>query len=155
MKSFHDILLTEILDTKVSVKVTDRDIENGGWAAKFKIDKMDFEFNAIAEEDGWEISFSRLLDGKWSFDVLGDFDLKQTLAVFSGVKKAMELWVKDLKKSPTDWDLEFTFSAKKEEGSRAKLYDMFAKKIASKLKLTFNRSSGIIDNIPAIIYSFS
>ena len=154
MKSFHDILLTEIMNTKVNVKVTDDSVEDGEYTTRFAVGEKIFFFNAaISDFDLWEVSFTRMIDNsKLVFSVLNDLDLKETLAVFSGVKKSMEMWIKAMDKAGEP--LEFVFTSKQEESSRAKLYDKFAKTISKKLKIPFTRETGMVNGEKSVIYTF-
>lgn len=146
MKTYRDILIQELFDTKVNLKVLEDKTKDGRFAASFNIDTNEFAFDGrhvtwmaaggeIPDgwEEGWDITFSRWHEGEWQFDVLGDMSAKDTLAVFSGVKKGLEMWVRSMKKN--DLPLNFFFTSKSVEASRSKLYDKFAKIIARKLKL--------------------
>lgn len=109
---------------------------------EFYVDGKEFEFTAKEksppiipaeyETKAWEIVFVRWTDGRPSMDMLGDLDNKQVFEAFSGIKKSLQMWVKDMEKH--DEPLNFYFSSKIKEASRAKLYDRFAKQISKKLK---------------------
>ena len=136
MKNWTELL--EIMDSKISVKVVSKDIYD--FRGKFTVDGIEYAFDAAALEDGWEISFARLIKGGGSTkDVMADLELKSALKVFSGVKKLLDLWVKVMRKN--DEYLNFFFTAKSDEKSRSKLYDKFAKRLAKSLKLDYDKSS--------------
>ena len=142
MKNWTEII--ESLDSKVKVKAHNDIDLMGEFETEFFVGPMEFRFTAEHGQGGdvrWLIVFSRRgfgLIGS-SFDVLNDLNLKQTLKVFSGIKKSMELFVKAVNKSDTD--LAFWFSAKAVEKSRVKLYDKFAKQLAKKYKMTVGISN--------------
>ncbi len=141
METVYQILMTELFDSKIPVKlVLDKDED---FEAKFEIPATDptkypfkFGFYAhVVKDNMWEVSFSRLggIRGS-SIDLLGDMDTKETLATFSAVKKSTFFWLKSNKPS------KFMFSAKTSEKSRVKLYDKFAKIIAKKAGYKIEKS---------------
>ncbi len=71
----------------------------------------------------------------------GDLDAKTAIKVFSGVKKGFEIWFKKNKPKV------FGFSSKEDEIKRSKIYNRFAKQIASitGYKLSKGHSHGNID----------
>ena len=150
MKSWTEIV--EIMDTDVPVKVTWSDQE--GFETDFKVAGKEYHFSAMAddsEEVEYEIGFSRIGKNKTgkleaNFDVIGDMGMKETLAVFSAVKTSLMKWLK-LYTSHKDYGKPgfslpiFYFSAKVSEASRMKLYDKFAKMIAKKLKISWDKDT--------------
>jgi hypothetical protein len=144
MKTWSDIILNEIFNTKIPIRVSQD--SNKQFVAWFEIPAEDqvrgsgdfsFQFYAsrATEEDPWEVLFLRVQGGEFavakpgfgSIDVLGDMTTKETLATFSGVKTAMMKWVKSRKPDV------FAFTAKSAETSRVKLYKKMAKLITKKI----------------------
>lgn len=143
--------LIELMSSNVSVKVTDDDVLSGQFRTAFTVNDEKFEFIADTSYSEWEIAFVRLEGGKsgqHQINALGDFDLKSTLAVFSAVKKSMDLWLKAIQAEDDyfidaygeDY-LEFFFTSKSEEQSRSKLYDKFAGKIAKTMKMKLKKTA--------------
>ena len=152
MKTFHDIILQELFDTKIKVSVSTNN--SSSFTAFFYVpaengNLFEFFFSAtkVGEEFPWEIVFVRANApaGTDSIGVFNDMTAKETLATFSGVKTALMLWYKSQKPDA------FAFTAKSTEGSRVKLYKKFAKLIAKKLKL--NMISGAAGSNERFVFS--
>ena len=143
MKTFHQIILNELFDSKIKLNVTEDNAHK--FSAFFKVpmenkeDFFEFQFTADKgvwngpnqDEDMWEILFLRSYHapGADAIGLFGDMTSKETLATFSGVKAALLKWYNSQK---PDY---FSFTAKSDEKSRVKLYNKFAKIIAKKLNL--------------------
>jgi hypothetical protein len=159
MKTWIELL--ELMNTKVPVSVIVDDLYGDGFETEFKAGGDNYHFAVFLafENDGdgdeFEVTFSRLNLGSGPkralFDVLGDKNLADTLAVFSGVKTSLIKWLKRMEQEGESEDgFRFYFSAKTKDASRAKLYDKFAKIIAKKAKAKLTRSSAG----KAIYYNF-
>jgi hypothetical protein len=147
--------LQELFDTKIKLNVTTSNASS--FSAFFYVPAEDgnlfeFQFSAtkVGEEFPWEIIFLRIISqskpgDKQALDVFNDMTAKETLATFSGVKKALLLWYNSQKPDA------FAFTAKSTEGSRVKLYKKFAKLIAKKLKL--NMISGAAGSNERFVFS--
>jgi len=100
------------------------------FSTAFKAGGETFRFAAYVVSSGmWEVVFTRDIDkGKASLEAIGDFDIKQVLEVFSGVKKSLEMFIK--KYNPKT----FYFTSGKDERSRTRLYRKMAKEIERKSK---------------------
>jgi hypothetical protein len=122
--------LTELLDTKVKLKIenTDRDFNTFFNAGGYN---YGFYSHLFKTANIWGIVFSRFSGAGEVTDMLNDLDSKAVLKVFSAVKQSMKNFVKE--KNPE----QFFFSAKTEESSRVKLYDRFAKIMSKELKMKF------------------
>jgi hypothetical protein len=121
------------------------DLYGDGFETDFAAAGDKYHFAAFlddTEANEFEITFSRLNVGskKALFDVLGDRSLADSLAVFSGVKKSLEKWLKRMS-DEEHLGFKFYFSAKTTDASRIKLYDKFAKIIAKKAKAKLTRRS--------------
>jgi hypothetical protein len=150
------------MDTKIKIDVNKNSIPSGGnprresaveYNTYFYVgeEPMKFAFNAMYMDGhrearipkgfrtGYEVSFSRFSGGEWHFDTMSDLSTKDTLTAFSGIKKSMDMFIAALKTKGIP--LDFYFSSKKKEASKKKLYDKFAKIIASKLKLKLHVSN--------------
>jgi hypothetical protein len=157
MKTWIELL--ELMNTKVPVSVIVDDVYGDGFETEFKAGGDNYHFAAFlafenaGDGDEFEITFSRLNLGsgptKALFDVLGDKNLADTLAVFSGVKTSLLKWLKRVEQEERA-NFTFYFSAKTKEASRAKLYDKFAKLIAKKAKAKLTRKTAG----KAIYYNF-
>jgi hypothetical protein len=162
MKRWTEIV--ELMDTDIAVKQSRIRKKIPGikpFETKFKVNGMKFVFvaspvgggrgNNLSDQIQMEIVFYRVSPDNSrgtlvadQYDVLNDLNMKQTLAVFSGVKKSLNLYIKN---NP---GIDFFFTSKSIDATRTKLYDRFAKNIASGYKLNLDRqiSGGVI------IYSF-
>jgi hypothetical protein len=132
MKTFKSFYLTELFNTNVPVKVDGTWPTRSSYLTSFYVNDMKFVWSAKPSEGVIEISFVRIPGGYYA---LNDLDLKDTLAVFSGVKKSFELWHKWYEKEIGPIDI-FKFAANENESSRVKIYQKFAKQVAKKMKMT-------------------
>ncbi|RKX20221.1 MAG: hypothetical protein DRP51_06075 [Candidatus Zixiibacteriota bacterium] len=156
MKTWPEILLVELMNSNIPVKVTSKNPNE--FVTEFIVETPDENFlysfvgvktRGVMPE--WELSFARIRSASGIelavHALLSDMDMKASLKVFSGVKKSMEMWLKHADETnplgkKEGWGfLKFYFTGKKEEDSRSKLYDKFAKVISKKLKFKFRKGT--------------
>jgi hypothetical protein len=120
-----NLYLNELFNTNIPVKTTWQSPED--WASEFEVAGNTYEFNAQYDQGFkfWDINFQNMTSIGTGYEIEGGGN---ALAVFSGVKKSME---KFLKKYEPE---KFSFTSKFSERSRVKLYDKFTKMIAKRFK---------------------
>ena len=122
MKTFKEIILTELLNIDVDLNVIKK--TSKVFEVAFSIDDKQFIFKGQLElkPSHWQVDFVRVTETGKSIELMKDFGLKGALKVFSAVKVALEEFIKNY--SP----LTFYFTAK--EPSRIKLYRIMSKRIS-------------------------